>query len=472
MRLHSPRLTVAGLSGDSGKTLVSLGITRALVERGLVVRTAKKGPDYIDAAWLREASGAECVNLDTFLMSDEAIGSGVWALHGADLILIEGNRGLYDGVDAEGTHSTAELAKRLGSPVVLVVDTTKTTRTVAALVLGCREMDPELELAAVILNRVGTSRQEKVIRRAIETEVGVPVIGAIPRLAGDDPLPGRHLGLVTVAEHPDREHAIARAAAAVAENVDLDRVVSLARTAPTIEMPLLQREIETAHCRVGYFADEAFSFYYPENLECLRKHGAELVALAPREERRLPDIDGLYIGGGFPEVHAERLENLVDLGADLRRRVAQGLPVYAECGGLMYLARELVVDGAAHKMSGVLDLVVEQTARPQGHGYMVATVDRANPFFDEGVELKGHEFHYSRVIAGEDRDSTVLAVMRGSGIGGGRDGLVKNQVWASYLHLHALGSPGWADGFLRMAAHYAADSSGSTVTWEENHGQS
>jgi len=463
MRLHSPRLTVAGLSGDSGKTLVSLGMTRALVERGLVVRTAKKGPDYIDAAWLREASGADCVNLDTFLMSDRAIGSGVWALHGADLILVEGNRGLYDGVDAEGTHSTAELAKRLGSPVVLVVDTTKTTRTVAALVLGCRQMDPELDLAAVILNRVGTARQETLIRRAIETEVGVPVIGAIPRLAGDDPLPDRHLGLVTVAEHPDRENAISRAAAAVAENVELDRVVLLARAAPTIEMPLLQGDIEPVRCRVGYFADEAFSFYYPENLESLRKHGAELVAVAPQKEHRLPDIDGLYIGGGFPEVHAERLANLVELGADLRQRVSEGLPVYAECGGLMYLARELVVDGSAHAMTGVLDLVVEQTARPQGHGYMVAMVDRGNPFFEPGIELKGHEFHYSRVIGGEDRDSTVLGVRRGSGIGGGRDGLVKNRVWASYLHLHALGTPRWAGGFLRMAAEYAAERTGSTV---------
>jgi cobyrinic acid a,c-diamide synthase len=463
MRLHSPRLTVAGLAGSSGKTLVSLGLARALGERGLVVRTAKKGPDYIDAAWLRAASGADCVNLDTFLMPDDAIGSGVWGLRGADLILVEGNRGLFDGVDPEGTHSTAELAKRLGSPVVLVVDTTKVTRTAAALVLGCREMDPELHLGGVVLNRVGTSRQESLVRRAIEQTTGVPVIGAIPRLRGDDPLPDRHLGLVTVAEHPRCEGAITRAATAVAEHVELDRVVALARDVAAVELPLMRLDFEQVRCRIGFFADEAFSFYYPENLECLSKHGAELVAVAPQRDRRLPAVDALYIGGGFPEVHAERLADNRELATDITKLVAAGLPVYAECGGLMYLARELVVDGSSYPMAGVLDLVVEQTTKPRGHGYVLATADRDNPFFETGVELRGHEFHYSHLVAGGDLDRTVLTVERGTGSGDGRDGIVKGRVWASYLHLHALATPRWAEGFLRLAAQHAAERAGSEV---------
>jgi len=463
MRLTSPRLVVAGLAGDSGKTLLTLGLARSLRERGLAVRTAKKGPDYIDAAWLAAASGSACVNLDTFMMRREGIGSGASSLAGADVVLVEGNRGLYDGVDAEGTHSTAELAKLLGSPVLLVVDVTKASRTVAAQVLGCQMLDPALRLGGVVLNRVGTARQQALVRSAVEEVTGLPVVGALPRLSGDDPLPGRHLGLVTVAEHPDGEGAIARAAEAVARHVDIDRVLDVARSAVEVELPLLRVEAEPRSCRVGYLADPAFSFYYPENLDSLRRRGAELVAVVPSASAALPRLDALYIGGGFPEVHAERLAGGGALFGALRDHTAAGLPIYAECGGLMLLARELVIDGSSYPMAGVLDLVVEQTPRPQGHGYEVARVDRRNPFFEAGTSLAGHEFHYSRVVAGADAASTVLAVERGCGIGAGRDGIVKGTVWASYLHLHALGTPGWADGFLGMATRCAAERAGTAV---------
>jgi cobyrinic acid a,c-diamide synthase len=457
MRLISPRLVVAGLAGDSGKTLLTLGLARSLRERGLAVRTAKKGPDYIDAAWPAGGGAAACVHRVPSTRPREGIGSGASSLAGADVVLVEGNRGLFDGVDAEGTHSTAELAKLLGSPVLLVVDVTKATRTVAAQVLGCQKLDPALRLGGVVLNRVGTARQEALVRSAVEDITGLPVVGALPRLAGDDPLPGRHLGLVTVAEHPDGEGAIARAAEVVARHVDIDRVLDLARGAIDVELPLLRIEAEPRSCCVGYLADPAFSFYYPENLESLRRRGAELVAMAPAASAALPRLDALYIGGGFPEVHAERLAGSGALLATLREHAAAGLPIYAECGGLMLLARALVVDGSSHPMAGVLDIVVEQTRRPQGHGYEVATVDRSNPFFPAGTRLAGHEFHYSRVVAGADASSTVLAVERGCGLGAGRDGIVKGTVWASYLHLHALGAPRWADGFLGMAARFAAE---------------
>jgi cobyrinic acid a,c-diamide synthase len=315
----------------------------------------------------------------------------------------------------------------------------------------------------VILNRVGTARQESLIRRAVEEVTGVPVLGAVPRIAGDDPLPGRHLGLVTVAEHPRCEQAIDTAARAVADSVDLERVVELARLASPVELPLLRLEIEPAACRVGYLCDSAFSFYYPENLACLRRHGAHTVEVAPGSGTDLQELDALYIGGGFPEVHAERLAADRELAAALRQRVSDGMPVYAECGGLMYLARELRVEGSVYPMSGVLDLVVEQTTRPQGHGYEVARVDRDNPFFDIGTELVGHEFHYSQVVGGDDLERTVLSVERGHGVGGARDGIVKGGVWASYLHLHALATPRWAEGFLRLTASHASTRSQAAV---------
>ena len=455
-RLSLPRLLVAGLAGDSGKTLLSLGLCRALTERGLAVRAFKKGPDYIDSAWLTAASGAPCRNLDTFLMPEAAIAHSVAAAAGADLLLIEGNRGLYDGLDAAGTHSSAELAKLLAAPVLLVVNAAKLTRTAAALVLGCRELDPELNLAGVVLNNLASTRQESVVRQAVEA-LGVPVLGALPRLGGADPLPGRHLGLITPAEHPQRDQAIARARDVVVTHVDLERVLATASAAPPVELAGRAPEVVRRAATVGYLSDGAFSFYYPENLEQLGAAGAALVPISPLERDAVPDIDGLYVGGGFPEVYAARLAERVGFAASLRCKVAKGLPVYAECGGLMFLARELVVGSSSYPMAGVLDLVVEQRDTPQGHGYEVAVVDRDNPFHRIGTELRGHEFHYSRIAAGEERRETVLAVTRGRGVGDGRDGVVKGRVWASYLHLHALATPTWGDGFLTLAASHAAE---------------
>jgi cobyrinic acid a,c-diamide synthase len=436
-----------------------------MVDGGRVVQAFKKGPDYIDAAWLTAAAGRPCRNLDPYLMEEGAIGRAVMAGSGADLLLVEGNRGLFDGVDADGSHSTATLAKMLGAPVVLVVNVTKTTRTAAAPVLGSVHLDPDLDLAGVILNRVGTARQERVVREAIETATGVPVVGAIPRLKGDDPLPDRHLGLVTAVEHPHREDAINRAAAAVAGHVDLDRLAALAAGAPEIELDVTDVHPGRARVAIGYFSDEAFSFYYPENLESLEAAGARMVAVSPSDDRAIPEVDGLYIGGGFPEVHAARLADNRAFVDSVKNRVATGMPVYAECGGLMYLARELEVGGIVHPMSGVLDLVVEHTDRPQGHGYETLAIDRDNPFYPTGAELEGHEFHYSRIVGGSDQEASVADVTRGTGIGSGRDGVVVGRVWASYLHVHASATPNWATGFLASAMAYSAEFTQPAAAW-------
>jgi cobyrinic acid a,c-diamide synthase len=456
MLLSTPRLVVAGLAGDSGKTLVTLGLARALTLRGLGVSPFKKGPDYIDAAWLGSAARAPGRNLDTFLISPEGIGESLERGTPADLLLVEGNRGLFDGLDAEGTHSTAELAKLLGAPVVLVLDVTKMTRTAGALVLGCTALDPRLNLAGVLLNRVGTNRQEQVIREAIRRVSGVPVLGAIPRLAGD-PLPDRHLGLVTAVEHPRREESIDRAARAVEEHADLDALLEVAGTAEAVRLPERSPSAPGTAVRIGVFRDKALSFYYPENLEALEEAGAALVFISPLEDRTLPELDALYFGGGFPEVHVDRLAGNRPMREAVRAAAGGGMPVYAECGGLMFLARELIVQGVSHAMAGVLDLVVQQEARPQGHGYMEAEVDRPNPFFAPGTRLRGHEFHYSRVVGGEDAAATTLRLLRGRGVGGGRDGLAKGSVWASYLHLHALGTPSWATSLTELARSYRAE---------------
>jgi len=458
-RARLPRLVLAGLAGDSGKSLVSLGLIRTLRQRGLKVSPFKKGPDFIDAAWLGAAAGTPCRNLDTFMMEPEVILSSL-AEGGRDasIAVVEGNRGLYDGLDAGGSHSTAQLAKLIGAPVVLIVDVTKSTRTVAAQVLGCRVLDPELRLAGVILNRVGTSRQEKVIREAIKVDVDLPVLGAIPRLA-DQHLPSRHLGLVTAMEHPRVAETLERVAAVVAEHVDIPALLALADDTPDLESvavptPATQATQTTGakRVRIGVLRDRAFSFYYPENLAALERAGADLCDISPLADAELPDIDALYAGGGFPEIYASELAANRSLREAIADRIGQGLPVWAECGGLMYLSRALIKDGVTHDMVGALPVRVEQMTRPQGHGYVQALSDRANPILPEGTELCGHEFHYSRLLDNGNKVPTVLKLSRGVGVGGGRDGLQVGQAVATYTHLHALATPSWAPGLVGAAA--------------------
>ncbi len=456
VRAELPRLVLAGLAGDSGKSLVSLGLIRALRRRGLSVAPFKKGPDFIDAAWLGAAAGAPCRNLDTFMMSPDALlPSLAEGGRAASVAVVEGNRGLFDGLDASGSHSTAQLAKLIGAPAVLIVDVTKSTRTVAAQVLGCRLLDPELNLAGVILNRVGTRRQEAVIREAVETDAELPVLGAVPRLA-DQHLPSRHLGLVTALEHPETAAVLERVADVVSEHVDVDALLALAAgAAPLDEAPTTTTEAPK-RARIGVLRDRAFTFYYPENLEALERAGAELVEISPLGDEALPGVDALYAGGGFPEIYAAELAANRSLRADIARRLDEGMPAWAECGGLMYLSKALIADGVEHEMVGALPVRVEQTPRPQGHGYVRARSDRANPVLPEGTELRGHEFHYSRLRDNGDRVPTVLSLERGVGVGGGRDGLQVGRTVAAYTHLHALGTPGWAPGLVDAAVGRAS----------------
>ncbi len=456
-----PRLVVAGLGGDSGKTLVSLALVQAARTRGWDVRAFKKGPDYIDAAWLTWASGAPARNLDTYLMGVDQV-RAAFTTHaaGATLAVIEGNRGLYDGVDAGGTHSTAELAKAIEAPVILVVNATKVTRTVAALVLGCQALDRQVRLAGVVLNQVSGSRHERVIREAVGTACGVPVVGVLPRLPDAALLPGRHLGLVPPEEHGGLEGLAARLAASVGANLDLDRLVGLAKAAPVVspDAPDAPRPLEQGDgLRIGYLRDSAFTFYYPENLEALESAGASLVAVSSLTSPTLPDgLHALYIGGGFPETHAAAIAANRSFLDDLRHRAEGGLPVYAECGGLMLLARAIRQAGRVSPMAGVFPWDVELRPAPQGHGYAELLVDRENPFFEAGQRLRGHEFHYSRIV--EDAGpapETACQVLRGAGSAEGRDAVVTGNVWASYMHVHARATPEWAEGLLRAARRFA-----------------
>jgi len=447
-----PRIVIAGLAGDSGKTLVATGIIRALFRRGIRVAPYKKGPDYIDPAWLGAAAGRPARNLDTYLMSDAALRASLADGADADLAIIEGNRGLFDGMDAQGSHSTAELARRLQTPVILVIDVSKSTRTIAALVLGCLALDPGLQLAGVVLNRVGTPRQEQLIRDALAHATTVPVLGAIPRLK-TEVFPSRHLGLVLPDERQDRDQVLDQMANAVDEGLDWEAILHFASAAPPLrcEAAGATRPSVTSRPTLGYLKDEAFCFYYSENLAALEAAGATLVPVSPIHDRALPAIDALYAGGGYPEQHAAALSANVAFRSTLAARIASGLPVWAECGGLMYLASRLSVKGTPFPMVGALQIAVEQTGCTQGHGYVAATVDAENPFLQTGTRLRGHEFHYSKLAESTRPLTTALSLGRGVGVGDGRDGIVQGRVFASYMHVFAPGTPAWAPALVRLA---------------------
>jgi cobyrinic acid a,c-diamide synthase len=451
---NTPRVLIAGLSGGGGKTLVSVGLLAAWRRAGNFVAPFKKGPDYIDAAWLALAAGTPCRNLDLFLMPTEAVvGSFVGAASRADAARIEGNRGLYDGGDAHGTYSSAELAKLLQVPIVLVVDCTKSTRTVAALVLGCQRLDAQVAIRGIILNRTAGRRHESVLREAIEQACQVPVLGALPRLE-QHPFPERHLGLVPPQEH-DRLNAAVEQAGRLAERyLDVNAIWELAGRAPALDLarPVTTDDARQVTARVGVFRDAAFQFYYPENLEALEREGAHLVEISPLEDAGLPDVDALYIGGGFPETSAAALADNTTFRHAVRRAVEAGLPVYAECGGAVFLSEKLVVDGRTYPMAGALPAIFRFGEKPQGHGYALLETVEPNPFFAMGESVRGHEFHYTYLESlTSDAVTFAFRVHRGHGFDGRRDGLCHRNVLASYTHVHALGTRTWAPALLRAA---------------------
>jgi len=289
-----------------------------------------------------------------------------------------------------------------------------------------------------------------VIREALVRSGAPPVLGCIRRQRGT-PLPGRHLGLVPVAEHGAAAEAVEAARRIVAGAIDVDAVLRVAREAPPVELPTAGGVPRYAPTRIGVARDEAFSFLYPENVEALEARGAELVFFSPLRDTSLPRVDALWFPGGFPEEHAERLARNARLRREIAAALRAGLPAWAECGGLIYLGRELRARGACHEMCGFFDLVLETGARPAGHGYVEATVAADNPFLPTGRTVRGHEFHYTRVVGGSDAENTVLRLRRGRGIEG-RDGIVRGNTWGSWVHLHAIGCPAWADGLVRAAA--------------------
>jgi len=452
------QIFISAAHKSSGKTTVSLGLCAALRARGLVVQPFKKGPDYIDPMWLGRASGRACHNLDFYTMQhDEIIDAVGFYAQGADISVIEGNKGLYDGLDLDGSNSNAALAKLLRAPVVLVLDARGMTRGIAPLILGYQSFDSEIRIGGVILNQLGGSRHDAKLRAVIEHYTDVPVLGAVARKS-DLEILERHLGLIPSNEQGDADRHIEQIGNAIAAQVDLDALLALAAgaavpaapsTSPFAIAPLEQP------LRIGVARDAAFGFYYPGDLEAMHNAGAELVWVDMLRDSRLPDIDGLFIGGGFPESSMQALQANRSMRESVRAAIEAGLPTYAECGGLMYLARSLSWNGERCEMVGAIPGDVVMHRRPQGRGYVRLRETAALPWHDDrggDSEIAAHEFHYSAFEQLDPPPAYAFEVVRGTGIDGRHDGYVYRNLLACYTHQRGTRRNRWTERFLRFVA--------------------
>lgn len=432
-----PRIFIAAAHKSSGKTVISTGITAALTARGLNVQTFKKGPDYIDPMWLAAASQRDCYNLDFNTMGHAEL-LRLYARNASEINLIEANKGLFDGVDLLGADSNAALAKLLKAPVILVIDTVGMTRGIAPLLQGYLGFDPDVNIAGVILNKVGGSRHEAKLRAAVAKYTDIPVVGAVPKNEALE-IGERHLGLTTPAESGEFSSLIARVGKIVGASVDLDKLIKIAKSAPDVSVPIKPVFAPIPDVTIGIPRDTAFGFYYPDDLQALQNSGAKLVFFDTLHDPKLPDVDALFLGGGFPETQMVALSENISMRASIRHAIKSGMPAYAECGGLMYLCKTIAWQGKRFDMVGAIDGDAVMNPRPQGRGYARLRGE---------AEFPAHEFHYARIDNLPDDTKYAYEVLRGHGLDGKNDGVMVENLTAGFCHLRNTETNPWAARFV------------------------
>ena len=453
-----PRLYISAAHKSSGKTTLSIGLCAALQQRGLSVQPYKKGPDYIDPLWLAQASQRCACNLDFNTMDHEEILRVFQQRRvNSDITIIEGNKGLHDGMSMDGSDSNAGMARLLKAPVVLVIDTRGVSRGVAPLLLGYQQFDPKVNIAGVIFNMAGGARHAAKLRSVAETYTDIPVLGVVNRHR-DLELTERHLGLMPSNENQQSAAIIKAIAQQVADQVDLDQCLSIANQVEDLpRFPAMPApDLPSATVRIGICQDSAFSFYYQSDLHALQMAGAELVPINTLQDRELPWVDGLFIGGGFPETHMQALSDNRPIRESIRQAIEAGLPTYAECGGLMYLAKRLVWKEQAADMVGVIPADAVMHVKPQGRGYVKLEETSAMPWPGQSSSriIGAHEFHYSCLDGLVQNGQFAYRVRRGKGITGEYDGWVYKNLLASYSHLRDTEQHRWAKRFVAFVQHY------------------
>lgn len=448
-------LYISAAHKSSGKTTLTIGICAALRAREMLVQPFKKGPDYIDPIWLGMAADNPCYNLDFYIAGREAtIEDYRTRSHNSDISIIEGNKGLHDGLDLDGSNSNAALAKAIDAPVIMVVDARGTMRGIAPLLIGYQQFDPEVKIAGVITNMTGGGRHETKLREAVEYYTDIPFLGALDKNQ-DIELSERHLGLIPGYEDPDSNNRIASIRHAVENHIDLDRLIDLAGDKPGAEVhPAVGRASGFNGLKIGIARDRAFGFYYPGDLETFTTSGAELIPINTIEDHSLPELDGLFIGGGFPERHAEALSANSELRQAIKTAIDQGLPTYAECGGLMYLSKSIGWQGQQHEMVGVIPASTTLHDRPCGRGYVQLEESTEQSLWpDANYEcIAAHEFHYSSLDGLDNNQRYAFQVKRGKGIKHLHDGLIINNLMATYAHQRHTGDNPWVTRFLEFVA--------------------
>ncbi len=447
------RFLIAATHKSSGKTVISTGLAAAFRSRGADIQCFKKGPDYIDPMWLSSASGHPCYNLDFNTLTDEEIKALIYRKSlNSDISLIEANKGLFDGVNTDGSDSNAELAKQIETPVVLVVDCAGMTRGIAPLLTGYSAFDAQVNIAGVILNRVGGARHEGKLRAAVEAHTDIPILGAVANDPALD-IGERHLGLTTPAETGKLSEMIRRFGEILGDAVDLDQLTEIASTAPPLAALVPPPPTQKFKgLKIGVAMDASFGFYYPDDLEAFQEQGAELIFFDTIRAASLPAIDGLFIGGGFPEMKMSELSANVSLRSDIARSVSAGLPTYVECGGLMYLCNSLKWGDTVFPMCGVIDGDAVMQPRPQGRGYTRFSDTRDHPWGGQKDATPAHEFHYARIDNLPKNTRFCRDILRGQGTDGKHDAIVMNNLVAGFCHLRNTPRNPWVEQFLTFVA--------------------
>ncbi len=451
------RIYISAAHKSSGKTTIALGLCAAYQQQGLTIQPFKKGPDYIDPMWLGRAAGRSCHNLDFYTMDKDEIMDTV-SRHSkdVDLSIIEGNKGLYDGLDLDGSNSNAALAKLLDTPVVLVLDARGMTRGIAPLILGYQAFDRDIKIAGVILNQLGGSRHEAKLRAVIEHYTDAVVVGAVSRNS-DLEITERHLGLIPSNENQHADSYIETISQLIKDQVDLDALRKIATTAKPLATPATVNDIQSTTLpalKIGIAQDAAFGFYYADDLDAFEQHNAKLIPIDMIRDPGLPDIDGLFIGGGFPESNLQKLEANNSMLQSVAEMIENGLPVYAECGGLMYLCRSLSWKVQTCKMVGVIPADCIMNERPQGRGYVRMQQTDNFPWatLETGNDIAAHEFHYSSLQNLETQNKFAYNILRGTGIDGKNDGIIYKNLLANYCHQrHSRQNP-WITQFLEFVS--------------------
>ena len=445
--MNIPRLVIAGTHSGVGKTTIVTGLLAALKERGLRVQAYKVGPDYIDTGFHSLACGRASHNLDTWLVPQaELTELFLDTAADSDIAVIEGVMGLYDG-GRNGISSTAAIAKQLAAPVVLVIDASSMGESAAAIAFGYKNYDPAVNLVGVIINRIGSDNHAQMVREAVE-KVGIRVLGVIRRNK-DMVLPERHLGLLPIAEQTAVEKSIAVMSEQVRHLTDIDALLELAKSAKMLDCPRRAAKARDKKVRIGVASDEAFSFYYPAALKVLGEMGAELVPFSPIRDKELPTVQGLIFGGGFPEMFLPALANNTEMLSAVRRACGT-MPIYAECGGMMYMCRTIQgFDGEEYPMVGAIPAICAMQDRLQTIGYIEATCLTDNIIGLCGQKIRGHEFHFSRMIADcDDEFPYAFEFYKPRSGQRYRSGYRSANMVASYLHLHFLGNRDVARRFM------------------------